>query len=87
LDLAQHNEIIHNGGVILLNRLASLISLLSGFGLIAVGVDTKELATALSGFGACTMAVVLFQLADLRLRMIRLEDCLLIKPENFKRKR
>lgn len=69
----------------MLNRIGSIVSLLSGFGMIAVGANSKDLATALSGFGACTMAVVLFQLADLRQRMIRLENCLLKTGETKKK--
>lgn len=63
--------------MILLNRFAGVLSGLSGVGMVVYSFPAHDLATFFSGFGATTVAVILFQMADMRERMTRIEGILL----------
>lgn len=56
-----------------LNRLLGIISSVSGVTILGFAFADQSIALALNGTGAIAMAVILFQLSDLRERIVRLE--------------
>ncbi len=65
----------------LLNRVLAAISGVSGIGMLTLAAVAQNTSTALTGFGAIAMAVILFQMADMRERMTRLENLFMKAPE------
>ena len=56
------------------NKAVALVSLLSGAGMLTVAAVLKEATPALSGFGALAVALLAYQMTDLKERMSRLEQ-------------
>lgn len=64
-----------------MNVMLSIVSGLSGIGLLGVAGALHDAQTAFEGVGALGVAVALFQLADLREEIARIKDVLMDRPK------
>lgn len=60
-----------------LNKFFGALSAISGVGMITAAPFLHDLATGLSGIGALSFAMVMFQLSDVRERLQAVEACLM----------
>lgn len=72
--------------MIVLNRFFGGLSGLSGLGLFAYAASFHDLTSAFGGVSAITIAVMLFQLTDVRERTSRIEALLMTEHHQAKRK-